>query len=247
MPIIIPTRGRTNQQIALQSLPDEWLKRTTIVCPQIEAFKLRLLGVEVVPQPDPDWKIAQKRKWIIEEWLRRGCDKIVMLDDDLSFFSHISETDRCLEPISGEELGAEIQRLEEKLGPEFPHVGFGQRQFNNNEEPGWKIPGKMQCVLAYYLPIVAKEVRWDLVQLKSDYCASLQLLLKGYANAVWTGTVVEQRGFDAPGGCNTYRTLEMHNDETEKFAKSFPDYVSVEQRKYGRLEVTVQWQKALRD
>jgi hypothetical protein len=158
----------------------------------------------------------------------------------------LANTTGTYEQSRGEKLIPEFERIEDKLGPEFVHVGLGQRQFSNHiADVGWKIPGKMQCVLAYYLPVVAKEVSWDLIQLKQDYCASLQLLLKGYPNAVWMGTVVEQRKFDAPGGCNTYRTPEMLNDEVEKFAKLFPDYVRVEERSYGRLEVTVQWQKAL--
>src|SRR5215467_180503 len=193
-------------------------------------------------------KLPEKREWIVQTWHDAGHTKIILLDDDLVFFTRKSADDWHLREIRGEELIPEFQRIEDKLGPEFPHVGFGPRQFNNNEDPGWKIPGKMQCALGYYLPVVAKEVRWDLVLLKSDYCASLQLLLKGYANAVWTETVVEQaRGFDAPGGCSTYRNDEMSAAQARKFAGRFPNYVSVGKRKYGRLEVTVQWQKALRD
>src|SRR6516225_6463283 len=105
MRIIIPTRGRTNQQITLQSLPGEWRERTTIVCPKIEAFKLGLLDnrVEIVIQPDPNWTIAQKRKWIIEESYRAGQEKILMLDDDLSFATRISADDRHLRAIRDEE------------------------------------------------------------------------------------------------------------------------------------------------
>src|SRR5215470_7887335 len=94
------------------------------------------------------------------------------------------------------------------------------------EEVGWHSPGKMVCTLGYYLPVVAKEARWDLVELRSDMCVTLQLLLKGYANAIWTETVVDQKR-DAPGGCNTYRTDEMSDDEAEKLATLFPGYVSV--------------------
>src|SRR5262249_16773827 len=247
MQITIPTRGRIHQQLTLQSLPSELLKQTILVCPKREASGLyRLYGdVEIVVEPYPNMPLAPKREWIVQTWSECGYDKIIMLDDDLTFATRISEDDWHLRQIQGDELIEPFQRLEDKLGPEFPHVGFGQRQFNNHiAEVGWKISGKMQCALGDYLPVVAKKVRGDFVLLKSDYCASLQLLLKGYANAVWTETVVEQaRGFDAPGGCNTYRTLEMHNEETKKFAKLFPNYVRVEERSYGRLEVTVQWQK----
>ena len=193
MRIIIPTRGRTNQQITLQSLPGEWRKRTTIVCPKIEAFKLGGLDerIEIVAQPNSDWTIAQKRKWILEEWPQRGYEKILMFDDDLCFATRVSDSDTHLREIRGEELGAEIQRLADKLGPEFPHVGFGPRQGNNNQQAGWKTPSRMMYSLGYYLPIVVKECELGRIETREDMDLTLQLLRKGYPNAVWHTTVVQ--------------------------------------------------------
>jgi hypothetical protein len=256
--IIIPTHGRKNGQLTVQNLPKTLMSRTTLVCPNKEYGDLRGLRVDynVVAQPDDTWKIHQKRKWIIDEWYSKGFTKIIMLDDDLRFATRVSESDWHLRTIAGEELSFEFQRMEDKLGPEFPHVGFGQRQGNNTiEEVGWKIPGKQVCTLGYYLPIVAKEADWSLVELREDMCITLQLLLKGYPNAVWTETVVDQKEFDAPGGCSRYRTVEMNNLEAEKLARLFPDYVTIVARKYkdpqkksnSRLETIIQWQKALMD
>jgi hypothetical protein len=179
----------------------------------------------------------------------------------LRFATRISDDDWHLRPIKDDELVAEFQRMEDKLGPEFPHIGFAQRQGNNTiQEAGWKSPGKQVCTLGYYLPIVAKEAKWDLVVLRGDMCTTLQLLLKGYPNAIWTETVHDQRAFDASGGCNTYRTVEMLNVEAEKFVSLFPQYISIAKRTYNektpkskkkasttRLEVIVQWQKALEE
>ena len=227
MQIIIPTRGRSSKQLTLEALPRELLKRTTLVCPKREASGLyRLYGdvVNIRYQPDSTWKLAQKREWIVHEWLKDGHEKILMLDDDLRFATRRSKGHARLRPIY-EELIPEFQRIEDKLGPEYPHVGFGQRQGNNRETAGWKSPGKTVCALGYYLPVVAKECRWDLVELRQDMCATLQLLLKGYPNAVWTETVVDQKR-DAPGGCSTYRTDEMSDAEARKLAGRFPNYVS---------------------
>ena len=253
MQIVIPTRGRTHQQLTLQSLPRELRKRTTIVCPKREAVRLSCLyeDVEIVVQPDPDWKIAQKRDWIVREWFRCGYDKIIMLDDDLRFATRVSADDWHLRQIKGDELISEFQRIETQLGPDFPHVGFGQRQNNHVLKAGWRSPAKILCALAYYLPIVTKECRFDLVELHEDICVTLQLLLKGYSNAIWTKTVVDQRGFNLPGGVSTYRTAEMSNAEARKLTELFPGYVSVVQRDYKasfpRLAVIVRWQKALED
>jgi hypothetical protein len=211
MAVIIVTRGRTGQQLTLEALPGELRKLTTLVCPEIEAGRLNRLYpvVQIVVEPYPNIKLTAKRKWIVQTWSDCGYDKIIMLDDDLTFATRISGDHWPLRPPTDAKLIAAFQRIEDKLGPEFPHVGFGQRQGNNHvEEVGWQIPGKMVCALGYYLPIVAKEVRWDLVELRQDICATLQLLLKGYRNAVWTETVVDQKR-DAPGGCSIYRTTEM--------------------------------------
>ncbi len=248
--IVIPTKGRIDRQITLQSLPRELRKRTTIVCPENEAVALsyEYADVEIVVEPYP-MTIAQKRTWIVQEWSKCGYNKIIMLDDDLTFATRISKNETGLRPIQGNELIPEFERIEDKLGPEYPHVGFGSRQGNNHESGDWKSPARMQCTLGYYLPIVAK-CRWDLVVLRSDYCMTLQLLLMGHPNAVWTGTVVDQR-YDTPGGCSTYRTTEMSNAEAEKLAALFPGYVSVRRKNYKgsvpRLEVTCQWKKALQD
>jgi hypothetical protein len=253
MRIIIPTRGRTNQQITLQSLPGEWRKRTTIVCPKIEAFKLGGLDerLEIVAQPDPDWTIAQKRKWIMEEWSRRGHEKILMLDDDLCFATRISESDFRLREIRGEELSAEIQRLEDKLGPEFPHVGFGPRQGNNNQKAGWQTPSRMMYSLGYYLPIVVKKCELGRIETREDMDLTLQLLRKGYPNAVWHTTVNDQRKFNAPGGATNERTIERSNADAHELARLHTGYVSVAAKAYKasvpRKEVICRWQKALHD
>jgi hypothetical protein len=53
--IIIPTRGRTDQQRTLSLLPRELRKRTTLVCPRPEARRLAHLDddIEVVAQQTP--------------------------------------------------------------------------------------------------------------------------------------------------------------------------------------------------
>jgi hypothetical protein len=233
-------------------LPGELRRRTTLVCPKLEASRLYRLhkDVEIVIQPDPTWRIAQKRGWIVREWLKAGYDKIIMVDDDLRFAKRVSTDDWHLRQIQGEALIPEFERIVQKLGPEFPHVGFGLRWNNNRiKTVGWKSPGKLIQAVGFYLPIVVKECRFDLVELREDLCATLQLLLKGYPNAIWPGTVVDQR-YNAPGGCSVYRTVEINSAEAEKFASLFPGYVSVIERKYNamsRKEVIVRWGKALKD
>ena len=57
MQIVIPTRGRTEKQLTLQSLPRELREQTTLVCPKREASELYRLyndaGVKIVYQHIP--------------------------------------------------------------------------------------------------------------------------------------------------------------------------------------------------
>jgi len=203
-------------------------------------------------QPDPSWTIAQKRKWIIEEWATMGYEKIIMLDDDLRFATRMSDTDWHLKEIRGKELIPEFERLELMLSREVPHVGFGPRQGNNTmEEVGWKSPGKMCYSLGYYLPVVAQEVELGRIETREDMDVTLQLLRKGYPNAIWHTTVNDQRKFDAPGGATDERTMERSNDDAIKLSELHPGYVSTVKKDYKasvpRVEVIVQWQKALED
>jgi hypothetical protein len=229
------------------------MEQVVLVCPQKEYDVLRSArnDYDVVAQPNSEWTIAQKRRWIIEEWHRRGEDKILMLDDDLRFATRISADDWHLKEITGAELIAEFKNLEEKLGPDYPHVGFGPRQGNNRlEEVGWKIGTKMCYSLGYYLPIV-KYCELGRIETREDMDITLQLLRKGYPNAVWMTTVNDQRKYDAPGGATNERTIESSNTDAYKLAQLHPGYVSTVEKKYKasvpRIEVIVQWQKALED
>jgi hypothetical protein len=103
--------------------------------------------------------------------------------------------------------------------------------------------------LGYFLPIVVKECELGRIETREDMDITLQLLRKGYPNAVWHTTVNDQKS-NAPGGCSTYRTTESWNADAYKLQRLHPGYVSVVERTYEqstRLEVICQWQRALED
>ena len=236
MQIIIPTHGRADTQTTLSQLPLELREHTTLVCPENEALYLsrRCPEVTVVPQPDPTWGISPKRAWIAQHWHQQGYDKIVMLDDDLTFYSRTEPNSKKLYPILGEDLIEEFAKLEEKLGPEYPHVGFGTRFLNNASPGGWKSPGRMTAVTAYYLPIAAVEAEWGRVRCHEDQDVTLQLLRKGYPNAVYESTVQDTRMF-TPGGCSFWRTIEIQNEEAYALHRLHPLYVTIIPRGEGKL------------
>jgi hypothetical protein len=183
-------------------------------------------------------------------WLEAGYDKIIMLDDDLNFSTRISKNDTHLRPIQGEELISEFELIEDKLSPDVPHVGFGPRQGNHTKEAGWQI-GRMIYSLGYYLPVVVEKCQLGRIETREDMDLTLQLLRKGYPNAVLHTTVADQRQYDAPGGATNERTIESSNADAYKLARLHPGYVRVVDKAYKasvpRKEVVCQWQRALQD
>jgi hypothetical protein len=107
----------------------------------------------------------------------------------------------------------------------------------------------MAASLGYYLPVVAREVELGRIATREDMDIALQLLRKGYPNAVWHGAVTDPRSY-TPGGCSSWRTIESTNKDARTLAQLHKGYVTVVERQYKsvpRLEVICGWGKALRD
>jgi hypothetical protein len=248
MPVIIPTRGRPVNQITIKSFPVELRKRTTIVCPAEEVPIISKLDplVDVISEPSYIRGIGDKRAWIIRNWHTLGYNKILMVDDDLWFQTRKTPGSTKLTPISGMELIPEINLLEEKCGPEFPNVGFGTRPFNNTQKDGWRSPGRTSAIIAHYLPITTTMELGRIRQFE-DTDLVLQLLRKGYPNAVYDSTVQDTKIF-TDGGCNTWRTAENYNEDLFKLARFHPDYVGVIPRSSSpRHHTVIKWKLALKD
>jgi hypothetical protein len=105
--------------------------------------------------------------------------------------------------------------------------------------------------LGYYLPKVVEECELGRIETREDMDVTLQLLRKGYPNAVWHTTVANQRKYNAPGGATNERTVESMNADAYKLARLHPGYVRVDDKRYKtsvpRLEVHCSWKKALQD
>jgi hypothetical protein len=255
MRIVIPTRGRTGQQLTLNGsasssgLPKELYPNVTIVCPAGEA-RYHTTRVQVVAQPDATWTIARKRRWILEELCAKD-EKVVMLDDDLRFCVRREDNPMYFRSAKPEDVLRAFKELEEQLSPQVPHAGFAARQMSINpaaQRGGWQTAKRMMYVLGYHVPTVLANAELGRIETREDFDLTLQLLVKGFPNAVSYTYQVDQK-IDRPGGCTGERTWERSNADALKLKEYFPEFVKVIEKKYRdntRLEVQVQWQKILR-
>lgn len=253
MRIIIPTKGRVKSQTTFTNLPVSLQANTIVVCPKAEVSRLRqnYMYINVMEQPDPEMGIAEKRKWIVE---MSQDENIVMLDDDLRFCVRREDDPGLFRSAVPSDITKAFAELGGILSPDVPHAGFAARGGSigdSAKKGGWQISGKrMMYVLGYHLPTVKEHVIFGRLGTHEDIDICLQLLTKGYPNAVNFSFLVDQK-FGNPGGCSDERTVEKNNADCLKLTEFFPEYVKAKQKDYAgstpRIEVVCQWQKALDD
>jgi hypothetical protein len=278
--LYIPTRGRVEHATTLRgtmrNLPKKWRERAIIVCPkdEVHAHKNNWPFTFVVAQPDPKMSIAQKRKWIFEIASEEGHDKIMMLDDDLSFcprhttlpsFKGFRESSGHEWGIAKESMPAidalykcsdnEDPKLDtmfnriEWMLDKYRHGGIGPRLMSQIQSGEFMLNKRAIYALAYHVPTVMKTCELGRIEHREDLDLTLQLLRAGYENAVYFWVTVEQYDmFNASGGASEERTMTASNLDAKKLAKLHPGYVKTGYRNYKvsipRIEVTVRWQLA---
>lgn len=252
MQIVIPTRGRKNNQLTLRNLPRELQAQSVLVCPAKERLALvtDFPHVSVIVQPDDDIGIAKKRQWIMESW---KSEKLVMLDDDLRFAVRRDDDPGLFRKAELTDISRAFKELEEILSEDVPHAGFSARGSgigDSAKRGGWQDGKRMMYVLGYHVPTVNKNAEFGRISTHEDIDICLQLLLKGFPNKVNFSFVVDQK-FGSPGGCTGERTIPQNNLDCEMLANLHPGYIRLSQKEYTsstpRLEVVCAWQKAMND
>lgn len=247
--LIIPTYGRVNAQSTFEHLPPEWQAHTAFIANKEEAAALKKkykdTGAEFIVHPTYIDSIAKKRTWILsqERW-----DKLMMLDDDLRPYSRLPNSK--LKQATPEEVTGAFEAVSKKLDT-YVHAGFSPRQGNFFLPTGWLENKRMIYTLGYKASVVRKVCILGRVEIREDMDLTLQLLKKGYPNAVFTDVCFDQNMLfsQSKGGARASgRTTEQASQEAFLLQKLHPDVVKVVKRQYKasvpRLEVIVRWEKA---
>lgn len=266
-------------QLTLKNMPAKWQKRTTVVCPKDEVMShtKNFPNVTYIAQPDPKMTIAQKRKWIFELAARRKDEKIMMLDDDLSFcprYEHPKEFEgyqekvsrtwrdyleehpeaaglyKCSDP-NDPKIDLAFTRIEQMLD-DYHHGGLGPRLMNNNLPGEFMLNKRAIYASAYRVSTVLKYAKLGRIETREDMDLTLQLLKKGFENAIYVWCPVEQYElYGAAGGASDERTMERSNKDAYRLAKFHPGLVRVVKKDYlvstPRIEVVCAWEKAAKD
>lgn len=250
MHIYIPTYRRVLHQRTFKWLPESRHKSVSLVVDKTDAeeFEEHIEDhPELIIVPKEIKTIAQKRAWLLKTTPH---EKILMLDDDLRFARRAYDDNEgfTLKEAKSKDVEWALVMVARKLG-HLAHVGIGARQGNNNiKEHLWKRNTRMMYALGYNIPMLKEAgVKFGRIEHREDMDYTLQLLRKGYANAVLVDVTVDQ-SYNNKGGASLQRTVEASNADAEKLAKLHPGFVKVVEKDYAqsvpRKEVVCYWRNA---
>ena len=249
MHILIPTYGRAKEasQTSLFFIASLGLTPHLVV-QEREAHLYGWADCPLVILPDHIRTISPTRDWLVQNIPNK---KIVMVDDDLTFFKRSAE-DRSKFVKGALQDFIDMFNAIEKALDGYAHVGIASREGGNRNTDHTISNTRIMRVLAYRTDTLMKEgITFAPMEVMEDFHVSLQLLRKGYETMVLNDWCHNQAGSGAAGGCSHFRTHEVQARNAAMLANLHPDYVTVVDKEtkgaWGggvRKDVRVQWKKA---
>lgn len=267
MPIFIPSMDRASALFAsistlthIRKVPN---KIYMVVPPDQQTrynnalFNNSRQDVEVITCPEKG--IAKTRHWIGMLCKRQGHEKFVMMDDDLNFAVRKDPNRNNLRPQLHSDVLEMLKWTEDAL-TDYAHAAVSPRDAAKTDAvaTGDKPLTLLNKRTLRYLAYRTKEflaMEHGRVAVMEDFDVNLQLIEHGFWNIQsywWTN---DQRQTGSPGGCASYRSLQVQDESARKLAELHAPFVTLrfkenkgsvvkgaeEFRK--RTEVTIYWEK----
>lgn len=261
MQIVIPTLGRADMrsQHTLRQLNQASIAPVLVVQPH-EKMKYEILEAtfSLYVLPHGVKGIAATRDHIIHEMINcvpvgsRLPDKVLMMDDDLQFAVRRDDDRTKFRQPEVHDIRGMLMALDASL-EHYPHVSIGSREGGNRVTEDVVLNTRMMRVLGYRRSYLKKlGITFAPMEVMEDFHVTLQLLRAGYDCCVLNNWVSNQAGgSDAKGGCSTFRTLTLQEENAHRLAARHPGFVKTVQKQtktaWGgreRTDVVVQWKQA---
>lgn len=250
--IAIPTCGRAHSQPTLLQIPDTWRHYTHLFVQAREAeqYKENWPTTNFVVLPKNITTIAPTRDYIIQWCHDNLIPKVIMMDDDLLFFSRRQDDPTKFTPCETGTVRSMLAHLRVTLD-KYAHAGICPREGGNRIQEDLYCTRVMR-VLAYHVEVLMEiPEKFSDVVLQEDHHMNLSLLKRGYANTLLAGWCHNQaKGSGADGGCSHYRTIELHNKCVQELAKLHEEVTVVDKETktawggQARKDTIIAWKKA---
>lgn len=248
MKIVINTLGRVNNQPTLNALTKAGIDVSLVV----QDHEKNLYGqysVPIIALPPHIKNLPDTRQWMLDNL---GVTKLLIIDDDFTFFKRKSETDWHLVECENHDIEEMITAIDKALDDGYAVVGISMRQGNNRKEGMEEENTAINGLLGIRVDLVNKEcVRFDVNPAMEDKHLTLGMLTKGYKNLCFYKWCYNQPASNTGGGCSTYRTADVQKQAAELLHATYPDFVTVKIKTtkggwFGgeRHDVICYWKKA---
>lgn len=234
MKIVIPTYKRLHKQLTLRSL-NAVRDRVWLVVRSEEADEARKIHNQLLVIDQPVSGIADTLKWINTVACRN--EKIWMCDDDLMFnqcfidpqVTYIKK--RMIRRDEHHHIFAMCDYIDE-LSEQYVHGGVAQVSGVPNPRYFPYRPNTRYCTNKWYdnRRIPVDYIDYNSIPLSSDFYVMLQLFDLGYDCATMYNYMATPAPTNAPGGCSTYRTVDLHNFSLEQIQKKFPHLITLRKK-----------------
>lgn len=185
---------------------------------------------------------AQTYDSLIEAAIRGGHERLVVLDDDLTFSIEDPNLDAIprYRKANARELSHVMRLAANVVRDELPACSLTpimKRSAGGGSV--FEYATSLMWTYIFWLPHFAKHPEhrfWEgkHIEARCDLNLSLKLLTSGYLTGVYTGMFVPDN-VNNPGGCSTYRTIELERASIDYLKRTYPDVVRT-RKKFGWIE-----------
>jgi len=246
--IYIPTLGRSDKQITFDNMTPNAQAITTLVVQPKEAHLYP--NYPIVILPENDCGITATRKWI---WEQGKNQRYMVFDDDcrLAVRRPWHDGEKTKRIMTDDDWKHMLETISQWMDS---GIAWGGCRTGGLPPAGREYIDNTGTAEVFFfdgkqLP-EADELDWEL-STAEDISLSLQLLSKGYSNRVWDRFVYLSDFVGTEGGCATWRTLDIINNNHAKLIDKFPEYVSYngEKEMMGGIfkKIKIQYKKAYND
>lgn len=250
--IYIPSRGRWEKLLTPYALPAPLRKRCIVVVRQDEvrrymiAHAKRDFDLAILPKHVNG--LSATRQWILDQ---SGDDVLIMLDDDITGINLKADPTKYggVVKVDNRYFTNCFNLMYRWIDAGFVHVSFADRFVAARPSKNdYYENGRIAQALFYERSVlVNNHIRFDRVPLMQDLDVNLQLLGLGYKNRVSTNYSFNSRWYGSPGGCEAYRTTELHDHVGRRMEKLHPGITKlVPKPKGGGMTMRTKWREAYR-
>lgn len=174
---------------------------------------------------------------------------LIMIDDDIIFA--YKPDPKTYVTFEEKHFDWMVDDLLFHCSEEYPIIGITARQFSNNKVNPSDENTRIIQVYCIHIPTWEREQIYfetEEMEFATDYKFILEWLARGYKN-LCLNTYTRDDIAQMEGGCETYRTADLHSQSMKVLYKMFPEVVSLRWKNNGtwkepRLNCMVQWKKA---